>query len=154
MNLEMPGSGRLRSVNAVKSCLENGSILESTIDNHITTILKFLAKADVLSKQQTRQERSVDRPEHRRLIREAGGQGIVLLKNQNVLPLNIANLKTVAAIGLADMCLAHGGGSATVNSHYKITPLEALRRELADVVEISYSEGRLQNENSNGQGNS
>ncbi|THX17001.1 family 3 glycoside hydrolase [Aureobasidium pullulans] len=87
-------------------------------------------------------ERAVVDPEHSKLIREAGAKGIVLLKNQDdILPLHPKDRKKIAVLGLAKQCLAHGGGSASVDAHYKITPYDALEKTLGTETKLLYAEG-------------
>jgi beta-glucosidase len=88
-------------------------------------------------------EAAIDRPEHRALIRRAGAEGAVLLKNKNnTLPIDQNKLKKVAILGpLADYAAAHGGGSASLNCHYKISPLDAFRDRLSNTTQITHSKG-------------
>jgi beta-glucosidase len=72
------------------------------------------------------EEHADNRPEHRALIRQAGSAGTVLLKNDDVLPLN-PNSGTIAVIGPnADVAQIMGGGSAQLNPHYRVTPLDGM----------------------------
>ncbi|KAK9489075.1 glycosyl hydrolase family 3 N terminal domain-containing protein [Lipomyces doorenjongii] len=86
-------------------------------------------------------ESSIDRPEHRQLIRQAGADGMVLLKNSGILPLKENELKSIALLGFAKEYLGHGGGSAAVNSQRKITPFKAFPEALKGDVELRYAEG-------------
>ncbi|KAJ0382588.1 hypothetical protein COL922a_012239 [Colletotrichum nupharicola] len=65
-------------------------------------------------------ERAISRPEHEKLIREAGGEGVVLLRNSDsALPLKPSHLKNIAVLGpLAKHAAAHGGGRAHVFRAY------------------------------------
>jgi beta-glucosidase len=49
--------------------------------------------------------------------------------------------KKIALIGFAKDAMAHGGGSASVNAYYKVTPWEGLNTALGDVVEFTYAKG-------------
>ncbi|CRK15551.1 hypothetical protein BN1723_010707 [Verticillium longisporum] len=86
---------------------------------------------------------STDKPELRSIIRESGARGMVLLKNDGVLPLKKEELKgkRVALIGFAKDALTHGGGSAAVNAYYKVTPWDGLRAALGDDVEFAFAQG-------------
>ena len=87
----------------------------------------------------------MDNPAHRQLIREVAGQGIVLLKNdKDTLPLSKDQVKgkKIALLGLAKEALIHGGGSASLHSHYRITPEEGLRNTYGDDVEFVYAKGK------------
>ena len=70
---------------------------------------------------------------------------MVLLKNKdNVLPLSKDKVKgkKIALLGHAKTGMAHGGGSASVNAHYKVTPWDALHEALGDSAEFSYAKGK------------
>lgn len=81
-------------------------------------------------------------PEHERFTRESGGEGIVLLKKESqVLPLKQGSSKKIAVLGpLAKHPSAHGGGSASPNSHYTINPFDALTKRLKN-TKLTYSKG-------------
>lgn len=75
-------------------------------------------------------ERADDLPAHRALIRCLGAESAVLLKNDGLLPLAPQAGQTVALIGMAAVTpQIMGGGSATVNAHYRIAPLVALQAQ-------------------------
>jgi beta-glucosidase len=139
----MPGPAKERKPESVKNALESGKLKVSAIDSSVRAILELLEKTGKFgANSATPEETSIDLPEHRQLIREAGGKGIVLLKNdKKLLPLDKSKIKTIAALGLAKECLAHGGGSASVNAHYKISPFDALQKLLGDSVELRYAQG-------------
>lgn len=142
LDLEMPGPPQCRKVEDVKGCLDRGEVKAETIDARASSVMEFVRTTGKFEHPETLSERAINKAEHQNLIREAGGRGIVLLQNdKNLLPLDAKRLKSVAALGLAKECLAHGGGSAAVNCHYKITPFEALRAVLGQDVELRYAQG-------------
>jgi beta-glucosidase len=77
-------------------------------------------------------EAGVEHPETTTLIRRAGAEGVVLLKNEaSLLPLHAG--ATVAMVGPnAATGQVMGGGSAQINAHRRVSPLEGLRAALAD----------------------
>lgn len=142
MDIEMPGPPRVRMTQAVLDALEKGDIAEADIIRRAREVLVWIAKLKALEKPSS--SYLSDLPEHRALIREAGAKGIVLLKNeQNILPLTKDKIKgkKIALIGYAKDALAHGGGSAAVNSYYKITPFDGLTKALGDAVELQHAKG-------------
>ncbi|MEO6124974.1 MAG: glycoside hydrolase family 3 C-terminal domain-containing protein [Ilumatobacteraceae bacterium] len=85
---------------------------------------------------------AIDRLEHRVLVHRAATESMVLLKNNGVLPLQRSGLQTLAVIGPNAMrARIMGGGSAEVEPHYRITPLEALHARLGDGVTIVHEQG-------------
>lgn len=145
LDLEMPGPPRKRTIPAVLDSIESGEVSVDTIDKRVRAMLEFIKRVGAWDTAlPTGPEGAVDRPEHRRLIRDAGSRGIVMLKNaDHVLPLRTGSdaPKRIALIGLAKDALAHGGGSASVNPHYKISPWDGLREAFGDNCEFIYAKG-------------
>ncbi|MBC8084102.1 MAG: glycoside hydrolase family 3 C-terminal domain-containing protein, partial [Hymenobacter sp.] len=67
--------------------------------------------------------------------------GIVLLKNDGILPLR-KTVKTVAVIGAnATRENAGGGGSAQLQAKYEITPLQGIQNALGRTAKVTFSPG-------------
>lgn len=144
LDLEMPGKTRWRSEEVIKKAILNNEIDPSTMDDRARSVLKLLERTGKFGdRREAVDEKAVDLPEHRALIREAGAEGIVLLKNHdNVLPLKVKKGMKIALLGpLAKYAAAHGGGSASLNCHYKISPFDAFTKRLGDEAAITYSKG-------------
>lgn len=142
----MPGPARQRTPDAVQKALETGQITTADIDDRVLATLKLLKQTGKFDdRKDTPKEQAIDRPEHRALIRKAGSEGIVLLKNENnILPIDVASTKRIALLGpLATYSAAHGGGSASLNCHYKISPYDAFTERLGKQVEITHAKGKL-----------
>ena len=142
LDLEMPGPPALRKPDNVKAALTSGELEPEAIDTAVENLLNLLIKAKKFENPEILPEKSIILEEHSTLIREAGSQSIVLLKNdRNILPLSKTKLKSLAAVGFAKDCLAHGGGSAMVNCHYKVTPWEALESLFQGTVDMKFAQG-------------
>lgn len=146
LDLEMPGPPRKRKTSSVLEALDRGEISESDIDSRVTAVLKLATKLEALkpAASASPHKDGGNRPEHQALIREAGARGMVLLKNEDkILPLSPGKVKgkRIALIGFAREALAHGGGSASVRSYYRVTPEEGLRAALGKDVEFTYAKG-------------
>lgn len=140
----MPGPPRQRTPDAVQAALDAGQIKESDIDARVLATLNLLKKVGKFDdRKETPEEEAIDRPEHRALIRKAGGEGLVLLKNEGgILPINTKKVKKIALLGpLAKYAAAHGGGSASLNCHYKVTPYDAFVARLGRDTAITHSKG-------------
>jgi beta-glucosidase len=147
LDLEMPGPTRFRNYKDVKGAIENGEVSEKTIDDRVRNVLELIKKVGGFENPKIPDERSVDDPKHRQLIREVAGQGLVLLKNDNgVLPLKKDEVKgkKVALLGLAKEALIHGGGSASLHSHYRISPWDGLHSVYGENVEFKFAKGELE----------
>ena len=79
---------------------------------------------------------------HQETARQMAEESFVLLKNQNLLPLDPARIKTIAVIGAnADAKFANSGGSARIKAPYEITVLQGLSNRLGGSVKLIYAQG-------------
>jgi len=141
LDLEMP-SPRWRGEKLLEA-VERGEVAEATIDSSVRHLLQLLVKAGLFEHREQGPEQALDLPEHRALIREAGAEGIVLLKNErNLLPLQPEHFTSLAMIGPnAKVAQIMGGGSAQVNAHYAVTPFDGIMARAADHVIVHYEQG-------------
>jgi beta-glucosidase len=141
LDLEMP-SAQWRGQKLLDA-VERGEVMEAAVDTSVRRLLQLLVKADLFEHAETGPEQDTDLPEHHALIREAGAEGIVLLKNeQQALPLQREQLTSIAVIGPnAHVAQIMGGGSAQVNAHYAITPFEGIEAKVGDQVSVRYELG-------------
>ena len=125
LDLEMPGPTRDRGATLVQA-VHDGLVRAQTVRERALAMLRLMERVGSLSDHRPFEEHADNRPEHRALIRQAGSAGTVLLKNDDVLPLN-PNTGTIAVIGPnADVAQIMGGGSAQLNPHYRVTPLDGM----------------------------
>lgn len=144
LDLEMPGPARHRTYKGVKEAIKNGDLTEEAITNRARNVLELIRKVGGFKNPEIPPEQSVDKPEHRKLVRDVAGQGLVLLKNDNgVLPLRKDKVKgkKIAMLGLAKEALIHGGGSASLNAHYMISPWDGMHNTYGDDVEFKFAKG-------------
>jgi beta-glucosidase len=124
LDLEMPGPPRDRGAKLV-AAVEAGTVSQATLRRRVRAMLRLMDRTGALRDERPFVENAEDRPEHRALIRRAGAEGAVLLKNDGILPL--AGSGQVAVIGPnAKTAQIMGGGSAQLNAHYRISPWEGL----------------------------
>ena len=141
LDCEMPGPARSWGENLVKA-VNNGKVDEEVVDDKVRRILRVADFTGRLDDPTESPEQSNDLEEDRLLIRTAGSEGMVLLKNDQVLPFKKETLKKLAVIGpnaLKGQYL--GGGSASLNPHYVVHPLEGLKSAFGDSAEINYAKG-------------
>ncbi|EPE09806.1 glycoside hydrolase family 3 [Ophiostoma piceae UAMH 11346] len=144
LDLEMPGPPIRRKFGPVKAALDAGECTIENIDSKIKLLLRLLNKTGKFDdRREPVAEHSVRVPAHEQLIRQAGADGMVLLKNDNnTLPLAPKTLKKIALLGpLAKTASAHGGGSASLNCHYKVSAYDAFVERLGSDVEITTAPG-------------
>ncbi|MFN7150301.1 MAG: beta-glucosidase H [Microthrixaceae bacterium] len=146
LDLEMPGPP-IHSGPRAAQRVRAGELEASVLDDTVRRLLTTMERLGVLDLIERPTERSVDRPEHRELLRRAARDSIVLLRNDAVdgapaLPLDRTALRRLAVIGPnADIPAALGGGSASLNPHHVVTVLDGLRAALGDDVEIAHEIG-------------
>lgn len=142
LDLEMPGPARWMNPEKMIAAVEAGEMEESHIDDKVRRLLRILARVNAFENPET-PEQAIDKPEHRTLIRKTAVEATVLLKNENnLLPLNLDETKTIALIGEnAKWVQTMGGGSSQVNPHYLISPLDGISKRVGDAAEILYEIG-------------
>jgi beta-glucosidase len=141
LDLEMPGPTRDRGARLV-AAVAAGRVRAETVRARARNVLRLIERVGGFTDPAMPAERAVDEPRHRRLIREAGAAGAVLLKNDGILPLERAAVGAVAVIGPnAAEARVMGGGSAQINAHYRVSPLEGVRAALAGSNRIVHVRG-------------
>jgi beta-glucosidase len=130
-DLEMPGPGRWRGEKLLAAVRE-GRLDEKELDPPLRRMLEVRERAGILEGPVDDTEEAVDRPEHRAVARRAAAEGIVLLRNEGVLPFE--GVRRLAVIGPNATRVELGGGSSKVAPHYAVSPLEGLRARVDEVV--------------------
>ncbi|MEQ9002721.1 MAG: glycoside hydrolase family 3 C-terminal domain-containing protein, partial [Pseudomonadales bacterium] len=127
LDLEMPGPTRSRG-DALIRAVRDGRVTEADVDDAARRMLRLIERSGRFDRPDPRPEVSDDRPAHRALARRAAAEGMVLLKNDGVLPLDPAAIGRVAVLGPnAAEGQIQGGGSSAVFPHYRVMPLDALQ---------------------------
>lgn len=138
-DIEFPFSTKWR-FEKLRVALENGEISHMDIDRAAENALTLVYRATRGEMSDEEPEKEDDRADTRDLIREAGAQGLTLLKNEgDILPINPKTAK-VAVIGPnANRAIAGGGGSASLNPYYNTLPLGSIKK--AAEKETVYAQG-------------
>ena len=143
LDLEMPGPSRFYGRQLAKA-VRDGEVDEMLLDGAVRRLLSVFDRIGALD-DEPQAPIAIDRPEHRALARQAAAESMVLLQNdplRPVLPLDPAAIRTLAIVGPnAERARIMGGGSAELEPHYRITPLEAIRARLGDGVMIVHEQG-------------
>ncbi|KAF1989575.1 glycoside hydrolase family 3 protein [Aulographum hederae CBS 113979] len=124
-DLEMPGPAKWRGTHAL-TALKQGKLSREAVEKAAANVLFLVDRTRGLHGGPEPTEKALDTPQTRQLIRQAGTEGIVLLKNeQSLLP--IRGARKIALIGPnANRAIVGGGGSASLNPYYTTTPFEAI----------------------------
>ncbi len=132
LDIEMPGPPRDRGAKLL-AAVEAGEVTADTIRLRAGNVLRLMMRTGAIDDGSHYEENADDRPAHRALIRRAGAEGAVLLKNTGVLPLDAGAVGRVAVIGPnAKVAQIMGGGSAQLNPHYRISPWQGLVAALGE----------------------
>lgn len=136
----MPGPSRLRGALA-ELAVSTRKVPRSVIDARARNVLQFVkraSQAEVASEEGIR-----DLPEDRTLNRKLAADSVVLLKNDaGILPLSRQSLTKVALIGPNMKTTAFcGGGSASLQPYYTVSPFEGITSHLPPDVEVTYEIG-------------
>lgn len=119
---------------ALKKAQKNGELSEQDIDTSVKRILKLILGSKKM--QNYAFGNDPDLEAHAKITRQSAAEGMVLLKNDNTLPLQ--NIKNVALLGVTSYeFIAGGTGSGDVNEAYTISLEEGLRNSGFDINEIA-----------------
>jgi beta-glucosidase len=146
LDLEMPGPTRDRGEKLIMA-VEDGKVSQERVRESARNILRLMERTGAITDHRPHEEHAEDRPEHRALIRRAGAEGTVLLKNErNILPLAKAGAGKIAVIGPnAKVAQIMGGGSAQLNAHYRVSPWQGLVQALGGEERLVFAEGAKNN---------
>jgi len=133
LDLEMPGPQEYR-VQSIVEAVKSGELDEQVLEESVRRILKIVYKA-----QETPKDGEFDLVAHHNLARKIAGEGMVLLKNNGILPLK--GHQRIAIIGRASKeAYFQGGGSSHINPTKVAIPFKELQN-LAGDTELTYAEG-------------
>ena len=82
----MPGPSNVWG-KALIDAIEANKVSEELIDDKVKRILTVAEFSNRFQEPEIKDEEAIDRPEHRSLLRKAAADGMVLLKNEGLLPL-------------------------------------------------------------------
>jgi len=138
LNVQMTGSNYLGQ--PVIDSIATGALSEDLVDEKVRQILRVRyaikpVPADVANTVMTSQ------PESQQIAREVAEKSIVLLKNEDILPVK-ADVKKIAVIGQNAVLKTQSGGmGAGVKALYEVTPLEGICKRAGKDVEVTYAPG-------------
>jgi len=133
LDWEMPGP-KARRVKAVVDAVRSGKLDEAVLNEAVRRILRIVHKAAATPKGGT-----FDVDAHHALARQIAGEGMVLLKNNGLLPLK--DPQHIAVIGrAAEQAHFQGGGSSHINPTRVAVPFKEVQ-QLAEHAELTYAAG-------------
>lgn len=133
LDWEMPGPQE-RRVREVVEAVRSGELDEAVLDESVRRILGIVFKAS-----QTVKKGTFDAEAHHELARQIAAEGMVLLKNNGLLPLK--EQQHIAVIGRsAENAHFQGGGSSHINPTRVAMPFRELQARAGN-AELTYAEG-------------
>ncbi|MFN4200644.1 MAG: glycoside hydrolase family 3 N-terminal domain-containing protein [Fervidobacterium gondwanense] len=128
-DLLMPGNtyqifkNRRPEIEEIKEAYEKGEITDEMLNERVKTILRVLVNTPAFKGY--KYSNSPDLEAHAKVSYEAGSEGVVLLKNDNTLPVNEAT--KIALFGTGQIETIRGGtGSGETHPQYTISFLDGL----------------------------
>ncbi len=141
LDLEMPW-GRLMNRQSLLPAIKDGKVTEATIDEKVRRILRTAIEFGFFDRKQDDSNASSFNQEARQVALQAALGGMVLLKNNGVLPLNKPGIKNIAVIGpTANPAVTGGGGSSKVSPFLSVSFLEGISNRLGAGANVLYSAG-------------
>ncbi|HVJ05954.1 MAG TPA: glycoside hydrolase family 3 C-terminal domain-containing protein [Candidatus Saccharimonadales bacterium] len=137
MDLEMPDAKYMN-----KKTLASGAVSQATIDDKVLRILRTAIAFGFLDRGQKDASIPLDNPEAKPVVLKAAEEGMVLLKNNGILPLQMDKYKTIAVIGPnATPAVIGAGGSSVVTPFHAVSLLDGMQNLVGDKAKITYTAG-------------
>ncbi|WP_375400841.1 beta-glucosidase [uncultured Amnibacterium sp.] len=125
---------------ALVAAVRDGRVPEQLVDAKVRRILRLAARVGALDGYEAAPVGVVE--DGVAFARSAAAEGMVLLRNDGLLPLAVASLTRIAVIGEnAVQARVQGGGSATVLLEHAVSPLEGLRSALVPTAIVEHRLG-------------
>ncbi|RAH66027.1 beta-glucosidase H [Aspergillus aculeatinus CBS 121060] len=136
LDLEMPGKTRWRGT-ALAHAISSNKVAEFVMDERVRNVLNLVNWVDPLGIPEQAEEKSLNRPEDQALLRRTAAESVVLMKNEgNILPLK--KEKSILVIGPNAKFAAYcGGGSASLDPYYTVTPFEGVSAKSQGSVQFA-----------------
>lgn len=134
-DLEMPGKKNI--ANDGERLLNEGKIKLADVDRMARSILRAEVAAGLMDRSVKDETMLAKFPEHVQVALETAREGIVLLKNKDVLPVAKQGEGKILVTGMFVDKLAHGGGSAIVDGYDVVGLKQALSDAYGDRLEFA-----------------
>lgn len=141
LDIEMPRSHYF-SKDSINNAIKKNLIDAKDIDDKVRRVLRVRFWAGLFDNPAQGDTNVLQSSEHKNLAREAAEEGIILLKNNGILPLQKDKIKKIAVIGPAAKELSStGGGSAYITPVYKVSIYDGIKSIMGDKVDVLFAEG-------------
>ncbi|KAL5315013.1 hypothetical protein ACEPPN_017664 [Leptodophora sp. 'Broadleaf-Isolate-01'] len=136
LDLEMPGPSRWRGPALVHAVVAN-KVKAKQLNARVRNVLNLVDRGMKSRVIENATEHKLDRSEDRQLLRKVAAESIVLLKNEDhILPFK--KPKKIAVIGPNSKITTYcGGGSASLNPYYTVSPFEGMVAKATSGVDFA-----------------
>jgi beta-glucosidase len=139
LDLEMPGPARWFG-DKLLAAVEAGEVTQAQIDDNARRVLRLVLRSGLMDG--PRPQGELRSPRNREIALEAACEGMTLLKNDGLLPLERGAMRKLALIGPnAVRCLLQGGGSSQVVTDGVRTLEQGFSEHLGSEVQVSLAQG-------------
>ena len=107
--------GNQTEMERILAAVKDGTVKMEEVDRNVTRILEYVVKTPRFNGQSYNHDLRLE--EHAELVRNSADEGMILLKNNGVLPLSQEQTVALYGVGSYDL-IAGGGGSGNVNKKY------------------------------------
>lgn len=141
LDLEMPRAEWLNEEHLVPA-LARGEVTEATLDDKVRRLLRLAACFGWLDHEQRDPAIPLDDPVAREVALDVARAGIVLLKNDALLPFSRHEIRRLAVLGFgAHPAVISGGGSALTTPFHATSVLDGLRDLCGRELELVHVRG-------------
>lgn len=138
LDLEMPAGDNMNNT-ILLPAIQQGIVTQETINDKVRRILRIIFSFGFYDNPQTDGTIPLDNPDNDTVSLQLARNGIVLLKNDSILPFKLSTLKSLAVIGPnADQYVTGGGSSYTDPFHY-ISILKGITDLAGSNVKINFA---------------
>ncbi len=141
LDLEMP-FGKYMNADSLLPVIEKGLIPVAVIDDKVRRMLRMMFRFGYFDQPDIARDIVLDPEVCNEVALEAARGGIVLLKNEDILPLDRTTKKTILLLGPNVFnAITGGGGSSKVDPMETVSVYEGLKHVAGENIEILYTPG-------------
>jgi len=136
LGVEM-GSRDLFKIEQMQAMKAAGDFPEQEFDGNLRRFLRTMLLVGMFDDPASLPEGSINTGEHVQVARKIAEEGMVLLKNDGLLPLDANEVKKIAVVGKhAINTFGKRGGSSAVGVHHEVTVRQGIEKKLAGKAEV------------------
>ena len=140
LDLEMPGPAKSWGKNLL-TAVNDKAVSENLINDKVKRILNIASFCKRFENPIRKPERDNDSKLKRKLLKDAAQEGMVLLKNDGILPLK-KDIKSIGIIGPnAEKAQIIGGGSATLVPYHESHPVSSFQNNFSEKTIVKSAKG-------------